>query len=225
VPLQQVPELSGPYRGPRMPAQPDVTGLSCIGEVGTSKVYADESLVQELDRLRSRGGLANSSFFHSTGSLALSVIAKHEAILSAKELIKRGEKIATGEYVTGMGEYPRARGGLDDVYVSDDPVNTREGMAITDDYPVIFGIHRQALSHLWPYELSDYGDGIRAGKEISLAHVTSLTVPYDKLPETEEWSAQNTPGALTLSWDAASVISYFGNYRFENMASLATSGA
>lgn len=208
-----------------MPPQPDVTGLSYIGEVGTSKVYADESLLEELDRLRSLGGLTKSHYFHSTGSLALSAIAKHKAILSAKELIMRGEKISTGEYVTGMGEYPRAMGGLEDVYVSDDPVNTRGGMAVVDDYPVIFGIHQRALAHLPPYALSDYGDGIRAGSEIPLAHVTSLTVPYDKLPEIEEWSAANTPTALTVSWDAASVINYLGNYRFERTASMVSGGA
>lgn len=196
---------------PRLIEQPgpDVSGLDWIGEVDGSQVYADQSLIDEINALEQRGWPANSYFFHATGSSALAGIAKYQALLSAKALTARGEPISTGEYVTEMGEYPRAKGGLEDVYVSRDPTNPRDGLATTDDYPVIFGITRQALAHVPPYLQRDSGDGIRAGAEIHLSHVTSVTVPYAELPEAQEWSTANCdPGTLTLSWDAASVIRY-----------------
>lgn len=190
--------------------KPDVSNLEHIGEVGSANVYANESLIEDLVRVHSLGGLASGSYFHATSSAALGPIAKHKALVSSKELIARGEPLVTGEITTDMGDHHRHIGGLEDVYVSLGGASRLTYCQVTGDaYPVIFGIKRQALGHLPPFFLIDHGDGIQAGKEIPLSCVTSLTAPLEKVPEAQEWADENcSPGTIAISWDVAEIMSF-----------------
>lgn len=193
-------------------AQQRTDNLHHIGDIDRIKIYASESLINEVETIRDLGGLAVGNVYHATSSVALPGISRQRALLSSKQLTEMTEPIVTGEITTDMGELHRHWGGLEDVYASNSPVSLTYAKTVgNDEYPVIFGINKNAIEDK-PLQGIDSGDGIRLGPRVDLKHVTAQIVPYEKVPEMQAWSAtNNNDRALTMSLDAAFVLSHLGN--------------
>lgn len=200
------PSFLGERKSPDTPVS-KVDHLKPVGRIyPDGEAYADELVIDEVDTIRSLGFSVSTLIYHATSSIALPAIAQHEAILSSKQLIEIEEPILTGEITTEQGWLHRHIKGLPDVYASNSPINTQYAQVTGEHHPVIFGIDPSKLERR---PGTDTGDGMRLGARVALGCIAAQVVPFDKIREMKEWSAEHCPeGAITMSLDAAFMLAY-----------------
>lgn len=187
--------------------RPNVDHLNHVGRInGNGEVYADESVIDEADTIRSLGLRANDLLYHATSSIALPAIAQHGALLSSQQLLDIQEPLTTGEITTNEGWHHLQSNGLPDVYASRSPTRTDYARTTDGYYPVVFGIDPQRLES---QPTRDYGDGIRLGARVALGAVAAQIVPFKHISETKEWSRVNCrDDTVTMSLDAALLLTW-----------------
>ncbi len=189
--------------------------------------YADREVINEIKELL-ESGYKRSAFTHSSGSAALTGIAKSGAILSAQDSEREGIKIATGEhvsYVSSESGIPVAGGryGLGSVYASKDgPTYGYHHLNWFDEYHVAFGINKEkqeeflrqidfkyewASSEDHPARTLDLGsEGIEIGNRVPSDNIETVYFWKRHQAEMEIWAKENCPQAKLVSLEAANVL-------------------
>lgn len=188
-----------------------------IDEADGSVTYVDRPVVEEAAGLEAELIKSEADLFHATGSAALPGIARQGAILSARRLTASGERIRTGEFqhtqgqvkVIGDNKQP-----LENVYASTylSPDYATSGWF--DEYPVVFGFDGRSVEDFLVREkgwrearlVGPNAHGWLAGDELPVSLVRALYTFSPFVARLAEWSRVNTPDALVMSLEAASLL-------------------
>lgn len=150
--------------------------------------------------------------YHSTNSVALNGIEKHNAIICSNEALQRGQEVTSGEHVFARPKWSSR--GLNNIYGKSGMIKAYGIPGWFDSYPLTFRIDLERLNYYREEEggglISYYddvgGDGIPMGREVPLRFVDAVYGYSIDLPKLKTWVSKVNPDFKVYSYESREVL-------------------
>jgi len=186
---------------------------------------AEKGVILEIIDLIKRG-YHQPDYSHQTGSVALEGIGKQQAILNAREVLKKNAEIKTGEFNSCLGSRTEGNKGHESVYADiRGPYKGYNTIRWFDEYFIGFGINKKRQEKFlkstdFRYKLSDGSEGLSQdfgiegtliGHKVPLSAVDTVYCWKKYYDEMKDWAAKNCPHASLASLEAVQILQKYGN--------------